>query len=82
MQSIALILYRNVWDYDLETGIQEIRYIRTTGLCTKLTVSCFCAGLKFSGSGICANSGIVQSGIRLIDCNYGLSCCTGQYFFV
>ena len=31
-------------------------------------MSCFCAGLKFSGSGMCANSGITESVIRVIDC--------------
>ena len=38
-----LLLYRTGWGQDFESGISEYQTD-----CTKHTVSCFCAGLKFS----------------------------------
>ena len=48
----------------------EIRYIPIPD-CTKYTVSCFC-GTEILGP-VCGNSGITESGIRMIDCTYCLA---------
>ena len=59
------------WDKDLESGIEEVRYIRVPD-CTKHTVNCFC-GTEILGPE-CVNSGVTESDIRIIDCIYCTLC--------
>ena len=63
-----LLLYRTGWDYDLESGIQEIRYILISDYVQNILWA-VSAGKLNSQSPVCANSGITtESGIRVIDC--------------
>ena len=58
---------RAAMDLDPALGIQEIRYIRITRL-YKTYCELFPRGTEILGP-VCANSGIAESGIRVIDCS-------------